>query len=65
MQERQRLKDMAWGESLNESIMVSEKDFRDRAEDVEKRRARQHFLTTYTRANKEVGESSQSSYLVL
>ena len=54
MEDRRRIRDKEWGESINESIMVSQKDFRDRKEDADKRRAKHHFLSAYTQANKEV-----------
>jgi len=54
MEDRRRIRDREWGESLNESVMVSQRDYRDRVEDAEKRKAKHHFLSAYTKANKEV-----------
>ena len=56
MEDRKRVRDREWGDSLSESITVSQRDYRDRVVDAEKRKAKHHFLSAYTKANKEVNE---------
>ena len=54
MDDRKKLKETRWDESINESIMMSQRDNRDRMEDAAKKREKYQYLIAYTKANKEV-----------
>ena len=54
MDYRRNVENRKWSESINESVMTSQKDYNDQRADLEKRLQRRNFLTQYTRANKEV-----------
>ena len=53
MNDRRTMKEKQWGEAVNESVIMSQKDHRDLTEDAEKKRLKYNFLAAYTKANKE------------
>ena len=57
MEDQKRIKERQWNEAVNESIVMSQKDYQDRIEDASRRKEKYEYLNTYTKANKEVRKS--------